>query len=273
MTGPRRPLLRYHGGKWKLAPWLIQHFPEHTTYIEPFCGAASVLIRKTRSRGEILNDVDDEIVNLFWVIREYGPMLVQKLELTPFSRTEYTRSLQAAPDPIERARRLIVRSFQGYGSDSCRPGRVSGFRGRFCGSGRSTPAADWQNYPEALVFIINRLRGVVVENLPATELIRRYDRPGTFFYCDPPYPKSTRSACSNGRHTYTHEMTDQDHRDLAAALKHIEGMAIVSGYDCPLYDELYRGWAKETKETLADGAKPRRENIWFSPRIQRGLFQ
>lgn len=269
---PRRPVLRYHGGKWNMAPWLIQQFPPHTTYVEPYCGAASVLLRKPRSRSEIINDMDDEVYNLFCVVRDRGQRLASLLELTPFSRREYMKCIRPAKDPMERARRIVVRSFMGFGSDSFRANRTSGFRARFHGSGLTTPAADWMNYPESLRLVVERLRGVVIEHRPALEILRMYDKPETFFYCDPPYPISTRSACSHGRHCYSHEMTNEDHRILADALHAVRGKVIVSGYLCPLYVSLYRDWRRLDVDTLADGARPRRESIWISPSTQVGLF-
>lgn len=84
-----RPLLRYHGGKWKLAPWIISHMAEHKTYVEPFGGGGSVLIRKPRAYAEVYNDLDGDVVNLFRVARDRGEELRQALALTPFARGEF----------------------------------------------------------------------------------------------------------------------------------------------------------------------------------------
>jgi len=125
---PTRPLLRYHGGKWLLAPWIISHFPPHQLYVEPYAGAASILLRKPRSRAEVINDLDDDVCNLFRVVRDRGHELARALELTPFSRTEYSNARHLAKDELERARRLVIRSFMGFGSDSSRLYRNAGFR-------------------------------------------------------------------------------------------------------------------------------------------------
>ncbi|MFG8489773.1 DNA adenine methylase, partial [Pseudomonas aeruginosa] len=103
MKGVRRPILRYHGGKWKLAPWIIQHLAPHHTYVEPFGGAASVLLRKARSYAEIYNDLDGDVVNLFRVARDHGEELRQALALTPFAREEFEASYVETTDPLERA--------------------------------------------------------------------------------------------------------------------------------------------------------------------------
>ena len=88
---PTRPVLRYMGGKWRLAPWILRHLPPHRTYVEPFGGAASVLLRKPRAYAEIYNDLDGEIVSLFRVLRdpEAAAELVRRIALTPFAREEF----------------------------------------------------------------------------------------------------------------------------------------------------------------------------------------
>ena len=117
-TKAKRPMLRYHGGKWRLAPWIISVFPEHRIYVEPYGGGASVLLRKARSYAEVYNDLDGEVVNVFRVVRDHGPCLKEKLYYTPFSRDEFKRSYEETDDPIERARRTIARSFMGFGSNA-----------------------------------------------------------------------------------------------------------------------------------------------------------
>lgn len=263
MKTKRRPILRYHGGKWMLAPWIISHFPPHRIYVEPFAGAASVLLRKPRSYAEILNDIDGEIVNLFRVTRDRGDELARALELTPFARDEYQDAFAETTDPVESARRLVVRSFQGFASDATCRARKSGFR-RKSHTSRTAPSKDWRNYPKALRTTIARLRGVVIENRDAHEVLIAHDGPDTLHYCDPPYVHATRSTMMHSRRCYNYEMTDDDHRRLAEILHELTGMVILSGYASALYDELYGHWWSTERPTFADGARPRVESLWIN---------
>lgn len=266
-----RPIVRYHGGKWRLAPWIISHFPTHRVYVEPFGGGGSVLLRKPRSYAEVYNDLDGDIVNLFRVARDDGERLALACELTPFGRAEFEESYLPADDPLERARRAIFRSFAGFGSAAA-TGQSSGFRANSRRSGTS-PAHDWMNYPDCLRQVIQRLRGVVIENRDATECMQRHDTPETLHYIDPPYVHSTRSFRSRS-HCYRHEMTDEQHEALASALRGLVGMVIVSGYRCDLYDGLYASWQRIDRAAHADGARPRVESLWLSPNIRtNSLFQ
>jgi len=187
----RRPMLRYHGGKWILAPWIISHFPPHRVYTECFGGAASVLLRKDRSHTEVYNDLDGEIVSLFRVVRERGEDLQRLVELTPFSREEYRGSFITALDPLEQARRTLIRSFMGFGSNSLCRAVKSGFRANSTRRGNS-PARDWRNWPSHIPSIVERLQGVVIERRTAAEVMCAHDGPESLHYCDPPYVHSTR---------------------------------------------------------------------------------
>ncbi len=257
----KRPLLRYHGGKWMMAPWIIEHFPPHRIYVEPFGGGASVLLRKERSFSEVYNDLDNEIVNLFKIARDHGPELKRLLELTPFSRSEFELSYHMTDDLIEQARRTVVRSFMGFGSNAVLK-KITGFRMDVVRRG-SIPPHDWMNYPQALLAIIDRLRGVSIENRNAIKVMKDYDRPDTLHYCDPPYTAGSRGKGVD----YRFEMSDKDHRELADAIHKLQGNVIISGYRSDLYDELYRCWKRVERQSYTNaagyGAKRRIECIWI----------
>ena len=271
----RRPVMRYHGGKWKLAPWIIQHFPEHRVYVEAFGGAGSVLMQKPRAYAEVINDLDGEIVNVFRVLR--NPTTARELErivrLTPFAREEFELSYLADGDPVEQSRRTIFRTFAGFGSSAFNTERPTGFRHNTTRSG-TTPAHDWADYPSQIALFCERLRGVVVENRNAADVLLAHDAPTTLHYVDPPYVQSTRQ--ERQRRNYgDYEMTDDEHRELAAVLHGLQGMVVLSGYPCALYDELYVDWHKEERGAFADGAIARVEALWMSPNavVQPTLMQ
>jgi DNA adenine methylase len=89
-----------------LAPWIIGHFPVHGCYVEPFCGAASVFLRKTPAEFEVINDLDGDVVNFFRVLRERTDEFIEAIENTPYSREEYRLAWLPVDDALERARRL-----------------------------------------------------------------------------------------------------------------------------------------------------------------------
>lgn len=270
ITDPTRPVLRWHGGKWKLAPWLIEQFPPHKVYVEPFGGAASVLIRKERSYAEVYNDLDREVVNLFRVLRDDGTAarLVDALRLTPFARGEFEGSYEPTDDQVEGARRFIARSFMGFGSNGHNPKRKTGFRHNSNRSG-TIPARDWANYPDCLGLIVERLRGVVIDSRDACEVMSAHDDPHTLHYVDPPYLPETRSLKNPYDLTYAgmyaHEMTAADHERLLEHLLGLKGMVVLSGYPAPLYDDALSDWRRIERDAHADGARDRTEVIWINP--------
>jgi DNA adenine methylase len=250
--------MRYFGGKWKISSWIISHMPDHRSYVEPFGGGASILIRKPRVSAEVYNDIDGEVVNLFRVVRDRGHELASAIELTPFAREEYDAAFIGEPtDELERARRTLVKAWMGRGSDSIR--KHTGFR-LYLGSdvkARST-ADEWRRYPEAMVRVIERLRGVVIENADACEVMRDNDAADALHYIDPPYTKKERGG---GR--YRHDKVD--HEALAAVVHELRGKVMLSGYDSPMYRRLYGDWHRVEKPTHSDGALDRIEVLWLSP--------
>jgi DNA adenine methylase len=268
----KRPILRYHGGKWRIAPWIISYFPPHRVYVELFGGGGSVLLRKGRSHEEIYNDLDGEIVNVFRVVRDNGVELKRRLALTPFAREEFALSFEPSEDPIEQARRTIVRAFMGRATNAAtsnlKPGGAlsTGFKSNTDKRG-VTEARVWGKYPDALNAIIERLQGVVIENRNSIELIKQHDSDNTLFYADPPYIHSTR----NTRKEYRFEMSDDNHIELAKELNRTAGAVIVSGYESDLYNGLYKGWNKRQRSDFADGLQPRVEVLWMKG-VEPDLF-
>lgn len=269
-----RPVMRYHGGKFRLAEWLISMFPPHRIYVEPFGGAASVLLLKPRSYAEVYNDLDGEVVNVFRVLRDpvMGAEFRRQVELTPYARDEFYLSYEPSDDPVEQARRTVFRSIGGFGSAAA-SGHRTGFRynvhRRY-----TTPARDWLNYPDVIAQFTERLAGVVIENRPATAVMTAHDSPETLHYVDPPYPHGTRSSMGHHDRMYRHEMTDDEHRTLAAVLRGLDGMVVLSGYPCDLYDrDLFPDWSRVERTAFADGARERTEVCWLNAAAAAGQPQ
>lgn len=275
VAAPRRPVLRYHGGKWRIAPWVIGFFTPHRIYVEPFGGAGSVLMRKPRCFGEVYNDLDEDVVNVFRVLRDAdrARRLAELCFLTPWSRVEFELAYEPAADPIEQARRTIARCYMAYGSTSRRLGRT-GFRAKAYRRNQ-TGAADWTAWPAQVEAFIERWRGVTVECRPALEVIQQQDSPETLFYVDPPYPQQTRSSircAGDTERAYAHDMKTEDHAHLALALHACDGMVVLSGYACDLYDrELYPTWERHERQSMADAGQWRTEVLWLNPAASAAL--
>ena len=263
-SSPTRPLVRYHGGKWMLAKWIISHFPRHRVYVEPFGGAASVLLQKPRSYAEVYNDLDGDVVNLFRVVRDRAAELTRSVHWTPWSRREFELAYEPAEEPLEQARRFIVRAFMGFGTSGLMSGGRTGFRAvpyRVTQTG----VHDWKNYPPSLERVAERLRGVTIEHKAAEDVIVQQDSTETLFYCDPPYVHATRSTIADSHRSYRHEMSNEDHEVLADHLRSADGMVLLSGYRGEIYDLLYHDWQRVERPALADGAAKRTEVLWMNP--------
>lgn len=261
----RRPPIRYHGSKWRMAPWLIGLMPSHNAYVEPFGGGGSVLLRKPRSRIEVYNDLDGQIVNFWRVLRDPDTRdrLIAAVELTPFAREEFELAYEPTADSVEAARRLLVRCYGGHGTCSIDPTDSNGFRSCDIRAGKSY-AREWMGVPASLVAAAERFRGVTLEHRPAIDLIGRFDDPDTLFYCDPPYLPGVRDAGGKG---YVHEMSRRDHEALCWVLCNLKARVMVSGYPSELYDGILAGWNRREKPTTANGqvgAVPRTEVVWMN---------
>ncbi|MES2903252.1 MAG: DNA adenine methylase [Pseudomonadota bacterium] len=272
-----RPLVRWHGGKWMIANWILEFLPAHETYTEAFGGGASILLRKPRaSMAEVYNDLDQTIVRIFKVLRDpaKAEQLKTLLRLTPYSREEFLAAYEPTDDPVEEVRRTLVRSWMGYGSDGTAGVYRTGFRSIVNHAGK-TPASEWVNYRSSLDATIERIDGVTLESCDAFELLVRYDTEDTLHYVDPPYLTSTRSSGNRrrgaGYHVYQHELSEDDHVRLLELLNGLSGMVVLSGYPSALYEKHLVGWRREERAAFADGGSPRTEVIWINPRCAERL--
>lgn len=272
-----RPVLRWHGGKWLLAPWIISFFPkQHRVYVEPFGGGAGVLLRKPRSSTEIYNDLDSDAVNVFKVLRDRPDELARALALTPYAREEYLSLYEACDDPVERARRFISRSFMGMNSKGAM--QRSGFDTRVNDDGFVSRLRSLTAVPEEVARVAGRLAGVIIEHDDGLAVARRHDREDALLYLDPPYVLETRSGS-----IFRHEMTDAEHHALLEGVRQLTGMVIISGYPHPLYDAVLVDWQRHERAARTDGsAGHATEVVWINPacaaaldreRAQRDMFE
>jgi DNA adenine methylase len=265
-----RPALRYHGGKFRLATWILEHMPAHESYVEPYGGGAGVLLRKSRSSHEVYNDLDGDVVTFFRVLREpiARARLLERMALTPFARAEFDQAYEVTDDPIERAARVAIRSWMGYGSAGAQKS-TTGFR-----MSRKDVHL-WSRLPDTLSACGIRFEGVLIENRPAVDVMLHHDGPGTLHYVDPPYVHSTRDRTSKHIHRYyRHEMSDWEHLQLVSCLQNLKGMVILSGYDSPLYRDALEGWERKAHDTSGSGNQgsvPRTESIWLNRHCRDAL--
>ena len=257
------PAFRYPGSKLRLAGWIQSFVPAHASKIVPYAGSLGWFLNSPRSRMESVNDLDDDVVNFFRVLRERRDELVYQIRLTPYSLREFELSQETAVSELERARRFYARSFMAFKPyDNWR----LSFRRQYVINGGAKTAAAMFSRVDHLMLIAERLSGVCIDCMDALDYIERYDNDGAFFYVDPPYLSQVRA----GGRLYRHdEMDDDAHTALFERLSALRGSAIVSGYASDLYARLYEagGWQRYDRDARTSG-KSAVESIWVHPRIQ-----
>ncbi|MBI3467541.1 MAG: DNA adenine methylase [Planctomycetes bacterium] len=271
-----RPPLKWYGGKRYLAQWIISQFPEHRIYLEPFGGGASVLLNKEPVEVETYNDIDLRVTRFFRVLRDRGEEFIRRASLVPYSQREFeaAKNYPVGADDLTMALCDFVRwrqSFAGKGQSWSYTTTRS--RGGMAGDVNA-----WWTAIDGLPRVIDRLQRVQFVCQSAFDVIPRFDHSEGLIYCDPPYLHETR--CEQSTNVYHREMTDSEHRELAALLRECNAAIVLSGYDSPLYADLYRGWRKVSREIpnhAAGGKQKSRqvECLWIkpakSPRPRKGV--
>lgn len=280
--------IKFPGGKSSIANQIVDLFPSHITYVEPYFGSGAVLFNRDPTRdwaakkpgqklaakdkgcSEIVNDLWGDLQNFWNVLRDKQqfPEFLGKIQLTPCSEITFREARgvleSQQKDPVKRALAFFV---------VCRQSRSANCRGftplatTRTRRGVNELVSAWWGAIEGLPEVHARLKNVIILNREATNVIRQYDGLGTLYYIDAPYVHSTRSTTTH----YVHEMSDDQHQELLELLGGIEGKFILSGYRCPMYEAAERrhGWRRieiEKRVQMAGGKTKRRrvECLWLN---------
>jgi len=230
MIGP----IAYIGGKNRLAAQIITLFPEHTTYVEAFAGGAQVFFRKQPSKVEVLNDKDYEVTNFFRCCQSHSEELIRYLRFTIASRRWF--DILNSTDPatltdIQRAARFL------YLQKNCFSGLV--IKQHFHYGVTQPSNFNPERIPIALEETRKRLARVQIESLPYEEVLKKYDRPTTLFYLDPPYWD---------RKLYKFNFKEEDFRAMQQRLGDLKGKFILSLDDHPKVREVFKGFHMKRTE-------------------------
>ncbi len=266
-----RPPVKWHGGKHYMASRIISLFPYHRIYLEPFGGAASVLLNKEPVDVEAYNDLDLRITRLFRVLQTQGREFVERLRFVPYSQYEFENaaSYPEGASDLEKAICDFIRWRQSFGGRA----RNWSYTTRRARGGMAGDVNAWWTSIDQLPEIIDRLRRVQILSQPAIDAIKRFDHPEALIYCDPPYLHETRGLSS--RNIYGVEMTEKEHIDLGHVLKECQSKVVISGYPSRLYDEIFSSWRKvefDIANHSAGGHKKKRkcETLWLNWRDGTG---
>ena len=244
--------IRWIGGKSRLRKQVIAVLPSHTCYVEPFAGAAWVLFAKPPSKVEVLNDIDQELINFFRVLKHKPEELITSFEWELASRAEFKRLAALDPEKltdIQRAHRFYYIIMAGWGGELDYPR----FQTSITDGGHGNRLIGALNHlKQRLEPVHKRLRTVIIENLDWRECIDRYDRVTTVMYLDPPYP--------GNKCNYAHNMRDwQAHWELSERLKSTKCKWILSSYDVPEIRKLYAGFNTISVQSFS-GMRVRKHN-------------
>ena len=244
------PLLRIQSSKFKISDWVLSFFPKHRIYVEPFGGCASILLNKSPSEVEVYNDLNQDLYNLFYILREpeQARSLIDAIENTPFSRQEFKQAFRNTPNSIEKARRLFIRSQLGFFDDGKSTDIQSG--------NLASCLESWNQQPKVIQYASKRLKNTIIENKDALDVIDFYDSTDTLFFID--YPFSPEHVSN-----YETELIDK--------LLYVKGKVILCGWDNALYHDLLNEWVK--KKRVQPG-RTRDECLWVCPKTKQfDLFE
>lgn len=269
------PPFGYFGSKNRLAYKFCENLPPHECWIEAFCGSASITLRKEPAKIEIINDIDSEIINVFKQLRRNHKELCRLIELTPYSSEEFenARIVNFEDSDLERARKFLVQAMMAINGVFGKGRGGFSISNSYSRNNREARVNRWYNLPERLTHVVERLRGIRIENKDARKIIKKFaNRPATLIYLDPPYL---------GERTlgYTIEANDEKfHIELLKLCDSAICMIFISGYDNDLYNSfltIEKGWTKTVYDTFTNSAEgkniERMEVVWMNKYYNKAL--
>ena len=261
-----KPPFGYYGAKQRIAARIIKGLPPHNAWVEAFCGSAAVTLAKAPAPIEVINDLDDQVVNLFEQLRDNSAALCEVVALTPYARAEYAKAKKRENNtsPLEKARRFLVATMMAVNGANGGGNAGFSFSQSYSREGREARVNRWYNLPERIALVAERLRNVRIENRDARTLITMFhDRPATLIYLDPPYLIDRKQAYA------VDAMDESFHIELLNLCCTSKAMIFISGYDNELYNSVLtveQGWGKELISTTTRGTSgkdhARAEVLW-----------
>lgn len=271
---PVRSPFGYYGAKLRIAKLIVENLPPHNAWVEAFCGSAAITLAKKPAPIEVINDLDDQIVNLFKQLRSNSDKLCNAVKLTPYARSEFEKALKRESDidPLEKARRFLVATMMTVNATIADKSGFS-YSQSYARTGKEARVNRWYNLPDRLEEVVERLRCIRIENLDARKLLSMFEnRPATLVYLDPPY-------FIKRNHSYTIDAKDKDfHIELLEICQRAKCMILLSGYNNDLYDNYLtkkNGWTKTTIKTytkITTGKQfARTEVLWKNSKLEKAL--
>lgn len=269
VVGFTKPPFGYYGAKQRIASKIIASLPPHNAWVEAFCGSAAITLAKPAVPIEVINDLDDNVINVFEQLRTNSEALCKAIALTPYSRQEFETARRGPrpPDPMERARQFLVATMMTINSTiAAKTSCGFSFSQSFARGGMEARVSRWFNLPDRLFQVAERLRTIRIEKRDARDLLSQFaDRPATLIYLDPPY-------FVKRIHDYMIDAKDEPfHRELLKICCRSQAMILISGYRNKLYDSILtrkNGWHRTTIDTHTRDATgkdySRTEVLWWN---------
>lgn len=263
-----RPPIKTYGGKYYLASWILEYFPENYAgmcYIEPYCGGANVFLNKEeKCSEECLNDLDLGIIQIFRALRDEPGEFISRLKRTPYTEQTFSRALSRSKRPFKDYLSHAINEFV------TRRMSRGGLQKHFAWSTRTRGGQPgdlnaWNTILDKLPEISKKLEKVYILNKSGIDVIKAFNDENAFVYADPPYLSETRTS----QDAYNYEMTDDDHIELANVLNSFKGKAMISGYSSKLYRRLYQDWRCKKKKIVNHASQKKTKDykmecIWFN---------